>query len=201
MGTVHQVAETTRGPDQHVAAAPKVGNLVAERGPAVDDRRTQHRAVAEATGLVEDLGCELARRRHDDDQGLGANAVGQGVEGRRIRTRSGHDLGLAHELRQHGDQESGRLAGACGRVVSFSRSVGEDFWEMGTGLSRGENVVPLKDGGDAVRLDGRAHLVAAQLDVLQHDRVQPGVLELHRRGGSRSARRSRARARSGRSSE
>ena len=58
---------------------------------------------------------------------------------------------------------------------------------MSTGLSRGENVVPLNDGGDAVRLDGRAHLVAAQFDVLQHDRVQPGVLKLHRRDGSRSA--------------
>ena len=125
MGTVHQVAETTGRPDQHVAATSKVGNLLAERGPAVDHRRTQHRAVAEATSLVEDLGGELARWRHDDDQGLGANAVGRGIEGRRIRTRSGHDLGLAHELGQHRDQEGGRLARAYGCIVSFSRSVGE----------------------------------------------------------------------------
>lgn len=47
-----------------------------------------------------------------------------------------------------------------------------------TRLGRGKDIVTLQDGRNAVGLDRRARLVAAQLHVLEHDRMQAGVLEL-----------------------
>jgi hypothetical protein len=47
-----------------------------------------------------------------------------------------------------------------------------------TSLGNGDNVVPSQNGRDTVALNGRRHIVLAELDVLKHDRVETCVIEL-----------------------
>lgn len=47
-----------------------------------------------------------------------------------------------------------------------------------TSLSTGDNVMTKLNCWNAVLLDGGGNIIACKLDILQHDRVQAGVIEL-----------------------
>jgi len=103
---VHEIDKATGRGDEDVATFAEFLNVVAERNAAVAADGTEHRTVAKATSLIEDLLGELAGRTHDDDKGLSADPVDiRVVVGcLRIRTRALELLDLAHELAQDGNQ-------------------------------------------------------------------------------------------------
>jgi len=103
---VHEIDKATGRGDQDVATLAKFLNVVAKRNAAVAADGTEHRTVAEATSLVEDLLSELASRTHDDDKRLSANPVNIRVVVGRLRVRTGalKLLHLSHELAEDGNQ-------------------------------------------------------------------------------------------------
>ena len=47
-----------------------------------------------------------------------------------------------------------------------------------TGMRGRKNVMTLEDGRETIGLNRRADLVAAELDILQHDGMESGILKL-----------------------
>lgn len=116
---LHKVKQPSRSSDEDIATLLKLLSLVTSGSTTVSDTRTQHRAIAQTTGFVEDLCGQLASRGNDEHQRLRTNRVRGRVEfGSQIRTRCSKLLCLTHQLREHGNKESRSFARSCA-LVSF----------------------------------------------------------------------------------
>lgn len=107
-----EINETTWSSNENIAALGDLVELVAAGPTTIHNTGTEHRAVAETTGLVENLHSKLTVGTNDEHEWLGTSKVA------RIRDKSRgvgawctQLLGLAHEFGQGGDQESTSLAG------------------------------------------------------------------------------------------
>ena len=156
MRLVQEVLEATRSRDEDITALHHLFALILDGTTTIGHTRAKHGAVGQAASMIEDLSCQLTSRRQNEDQRLGTNRVELAVA--ETRTRSSKLLVLTHELRQHGDEISSSLSGA--------------------GLGHSHNIAVLENGRKEIALDRGRIRVAAKVDVLQHDRVKTGVLEL-----------------------
>jgi hypothetical protein len=94
----HEVHQAARRSDEDIAAHLELLALIPRRGTTVDDTGAQHGAVAQATGLIEDLAGKLASRADDQDQRLSTDTISCGIVTSRIRARSCKLACLTHEL-------------------------------------------------------------------------------------------------------
>ena len=65
-----EILEATRGSDENIAALLQGHLLIPDGGTTIDDARTQHRAVAQTTALVEDLTSQLTGWAHNENKRL-----------------------------------------------------------------------------------------------------------------------------------
>lgn len=108
---VHEIDNATGGANQDVAALLKLLALKTRGSTTIGDARTKHRAVAETTGLVKDLGGQLTSGADNQHKRLTPNSIARGkVNG--ARAWSGELLSLAHQLRKNGNQERASLSRA-----------------------------------------------------------------------------------------
>lgn len=180
LGLVHQVAKTTRGADENVAALAKLLDVHTLGVAAVSDTWAQHGAVAETTSLVEDLNRKLASGDDNHNEWLGAHAMDLDIEAwvGDVGTRGGKLLGLAHELREDWNEVGGSLARACCSVSTSDENfaVGSSL----TSLSHGDDIVTLHDGWDCVGLNGSRSDVSGAVDIVGEGRVETSFGELGR---------------------
>lgn len=184
MRSVHEVLETPRRGNQNIAALAEFHDLLRDGSTAIHHTRAKHGAIAESSSFVEDLSGKLTGRSNDQDEWLRADTVSLRVEPSSIGTRSREALGLAHELRQHWDQEGRGLAGpyitpVCQRLESGRARRHRKQQSEPTSLSTGDDVATRQNSRDAVCLDGRGVCVSAKLDVVHHDWVQASLRELY----------------------
>lgn len=108
-----EINETSWSSNENITALSDLVELIAARATTIHNTRTKHRAVAEATRLVEDLNGKLTVGANDEHEWLGTKEIARvWDESRRVGTLCTQLLGLAHELGQGGDQEGTSLAGA-----------------------------------------------------------------------------------------
>lgn len=114
MRLTHEVDNTTWGANEDVTALLELLALETSRCAAVSNARTQHRAVAEAPSIIEDLSSQLTSWTHNENQWLSSDCIRLGIEVlSHVRARGGKFLGFTHQLRQNWDEESTGFAGPC----------------------------------------------------------------------------------------
>lgn len=108
-----EINKATWGSNENITALGDLVELVAAGATTIHNTWTKHRAVAEATRLVEDLHGKLTVGTNDEHEWLGTRKVARiWDESRRVGAWRTQLLGLAHELGQGGDQKGTSLAGA-----------------------------------------------------------------------------------------
>lgn len=119
---LHKVQQPSWSSDEDITTLLKLLSLVTSGSTTVSDTRTQHGAITQTTGFVEDLCGQLASRGHDEHQRFRTNRVRGRVEsGSQIRTRCSKLLCFTHQLREHGDKKSRSFTRSC-VLVSFRPS-------------------------------------------------------------------------------
>lgn len=175
MGLVHEVHESSRSADEDIAAFLQLISLVTHRSATIHHTGAKHRAIAQSASLVEDLGRKLPSGRNNQHQRFGTDGIGPRIKARgQVRTRGSQLSRLSHQLRKNGDQKCGRLS----RAYFGSDAAHWSKLHLLTGLRNCNQVMVRQNSRDGVRLDGSREVVAAQTDVLHHDGVEAGVLEL-----------------------
>lgn len=102
--TFNEVAKTTGGGNENVAAPSKLLDLVTERTATVGNAGSEHCTVAEFACLVENLNGQLASWAHDNNERLCPHHLGDSRnEVKGIGASGSQLLGLSHQLAQNGN--------------------------------------------------------------------------------------------------
>lgn len=113
MSLFHEIEKTAWSGNQNVASFLKLLTLEASRGTAINNTRTQHRAIAQTTRFIKDLGGQFTSGADDQNQRLCSNSILPWVESfRGVRSRSSQLPRLAHQLGKNWNEESPRLSRA-----------------------------------------------------------------------------------------
>lgn len=106
----HEVEQSTRSTDQNVASLLEFQTLSRHWASTIHDARPQHGSVAKTARFIEDLRRQLTGRRNDQHKWFGSHCISGRIEpSSKVRTCSCELLCLAHELREHWNEEGGRL--------------------------------------------------------------------------------------------
>ena len=177
----HQVDETACSGDEDVATLGELLEHDTHGLATVSGERTEHRAVAQAAALVEDLDSKLVGRDHNDNQRLSLDSLLFEVEARThgVWAAGAELLRLTAKARDDGDKVGSGLSRAC--VVTLAcdeMMLGE--WIEQTCLGDGDDIGAGENGRDRIGLNGGGLVVAHLLgdDLLDH-RVQAGLVKLY----------------------
>ena len=160
MRLVHEVTETTGSANEHVAALGELLYVELDREATVGRDRAELGPIRESACFVEDLFRQFAGWTDDDHQRLSTNTMDVRVVVccPRVYPWSTNLVDSSHQLRDDGSHISGGLARA--------------------GLCNGDEVITRSDRWDRICLNSCRRLVATLNEVVEHHRVQAGVMEL-----------------------
>ena len=109
----HEIKETAWSGNQDIASFLKLLTLLASRGPAISNTRTQHGAIAQTTRFIKYLSGQFTSGTDDQDQWLCSNSILPWVKSfRGVRPRGSQLLRLAHQLGKNWNEEGARLSRA-----------------------------------------------------------------------------------------